>query len=175
MKAKLYKTEKENYVLVDPTKGTYDNGYMLGTSRESQYNKLSLKNCQTIERGYDLDELADEYGFRVPYDGTKDFYDLEAIKHYKSGFQKALELMSDKKCNVYDMKSIFEYGWNQRHYEIMDETELEGIKNRYIQSLQKTEWDVIVEMEDKIAIDGHTKIGLEPKLDADGCLILKRI
>ncbi len=28
MKAKLYKTEKENYVLVDPTKGTYDDGYM---------------------------------------------------------------------------------------------------------------------------------------------------
>jgi len=107
MKGKLYKTEKENYVLVDPTKGTYDDGYMLGTSRESQYNKLSIKNCQAIENGYDLDDSLSNF-----------------------------------------------------------------------QSLQQTEWDVEIEMEfvEEEQTGTHLVWGrTTPKLDADGCLILKKI
>ena len=62
-------------------------------------------------------------------------------KHFEEIINQAKEMekeqMSDKKFSEEDMKSIFEYGWNQRHYDIMDETKLERIKNRYIQSLQQ--------------------------------------
>ena len=62
-------------------------------------------------------------------------------KHFEEIIEQAKEMekeqMSDKKFSEEDMKSIFEYGWNQRHYDIMDETKLERIKNRYIQSLQQ--------------------------------------
>jgi hypothetical protein len=70
---------------------------------------------------------------------------LELYPSERQGLNKAFEQakemekeqMSDKKFSEEDMKSIFEYGWNQRHYDIMDETKLERIKNRYIQSLQQ--------------------------------------
>ena len=58
-------------------------------------------------------------------------------KAFEQAKEMEKEQMSDKKFSEEDMKSIFEYGWNQRHYDIMDETKLERIKNRYIQSLQQ--------------------------------------
>ena len=180
MKAKLYKTEKENYVLVDPTKGTYDDGYMLGTSRESQYNKLSIKNCQAIECGYDLDELAGEYANKeLNVELTSkagNFYGFSSS--FKEGFQKALEILGDKKFTKEDMGRIMVYGYDKS-------TENEYLSripfDEYIQSLQKTEWDVIIEMEPyhdgDFINDGKTHIieaKLRYRLDSDGCLILKR-
>ena len=35
-----------------------------------------------------IDEVADKYGFRVPYDGSDNFYDNKAIKHYMDGLKK---------------------------------------------------------------------------------------
>ena len=38
---------------------------------------------------------ADKYGFRVPYDGSNNFYDDEAIKHFLAGinwYRSALEV-----------------------------------------------------------------------------------
>ena len=183
MNAKLYKTEKENYVLVDPTKGTYDDGYTLGTSRESQYNKLSLKNCQAIERGYDLDELAE-----------KACPDIISSAHsaFKAGFQKALELMADKKFSEQDMYKMFIYGRSidtaKKHVKELEDKPIDEFFNDFIQSLQQNEWEVEVEMEkvkDETKIVGAVK-GVKgsgnkittyksvPKLDLDGCLILKR-
>jgi len=168
MNTKLYKTEKENYVLVDPTKGTYDDGYMLGTSRESQYNKLSIKNCQSIERGYDLDELIDNIS---PKNGTTG--NISERIGFVKGFQKALDLNNTKLYTLEDMMNC----WNkalefQTHKETLGE---------YIQSLQQTEWDVdiVEECLDKNC-DGVNKKGEcittgIPKLDEEGCLILKKL
>jgi len=168
MNTKLYKTEKENYVLVDPTKGTYDDGYMLGTSRESQYNKLSIKNCQSIERGYDLDELLDNIS---PKNGTTG--NISERIGFVKGFQKALDLNNTKLYTLEDMMNC----WNkalefQTHKETLGE---------YIQSLQQTEWDVdiVEECLDKNC-DGVNKKGEcittgIPKLDEEGCLILKKL
>ena len=178
MNAKLYKTEKENYVLVDPTKGTYDDGYMLGTSRESQYNKLSIKNCQAIECGYDLDELAKEEAIKISETEVRD----EKLKRiYKRGFQKALELNNTKLYTLEDMMNC----WNKA-LTFQDHKELFGY---HIQSLKQTEWDV--EVVTQKYLEGYEMIGHQkgvygsgnripiynskPKLDADGCLILKRI
>ena len=35
----------------------YSHDSCIATTHESPYKKLSLKNCQAIENGYDLDEL----------------------------------------------------------------------------------------------------------------------
>jgi hypothetical protein len=49
--------------------------------------------------------------------------------------------------------------------------------NEIVKSIQQTEWDVEIEMEKKwianSSIYGHGEYELVPKLDADGCLILK--
>jgi hypothetical protein len=40
-------------------------------------------------------DKADEYGFRVPYDGSNNFYDDEAIKHFIAGakwYQSAIKV-----------------------------------------------------------------------------------
>jgi hypothetical protein len=185
MLAKLYKTEKENYVLVDPTKGTYDDGYMLGTSRESQYNKLSIKNCQAIERGYDLDELALEFCYTG--NGVRDKFQPVFRGVFKDGFRKALEILGDKKFSEEDIEKAIEFGhksyhsWKDRNDE------------KFIQSLQQKEWEVEIEMEtiwvgqcncpchsDGVTIMHfmaccHPKMVESPKLDADGCLILRRM
>ena len=56
---------------------------------------------QTIVPTLSLDEAADKYGFRVPYNGTNDFYDHETIKHFKAGAewqakQQSVVMDSDK-------------------------------------------------------------------------------
>ena len=165
MNAKLYKTEKENYVLVDPTKGTYDDGYMLGTSRESQYNKLSIKNCETIERGYDLDELADFLKCKHDWHPPDDLNLIVDV--YKQGFQKALDLNNTKLYTLEDMMNC----WNKA-LTFQDHKELFGY---HIQSLKQKEWDVEVVMVPAMSNNGNVYYGDIPKLDENGCLILKRI
>ena len=163
MKAKLYKTEKENYILVDPTKGTYDDGYTLGTSRDSQYNKLSIKNCETIERGYDLEELA--YEFSWNYQSDPNYGDT--IHVFKEGFQKALEVNNTKLYTLEDMMNC----WNKA-LTFQDHKELFGY---HIQSLKQKEWDVEVVMVPAMSNNGNVYYGDIPKLDENGCLILKTI
>lgn len=35
----------------------------------------------------EIDEQIDKYAFRVPYDGSNNFYDDVAFKHYKAGIE----------------------------------------------------------------------------------------
>lgn len=35
----------------------------------------------------EIDEQIDKYAFRVPYDGSNNFYDEVALKHYKAGIE----------------------------------------------------------------------------------------
>ena len=35
----------------------------------------------------EIDEQIDKYAFRVPYDGSNNFYDDVALKHYKAGIE----------------------------------------------------------------------------------------
>ena len=141
-----------------------------------EFGKLSYKNCKEIEFGYDLNELA-----KIEYPICEVWNDEEALIRelaFKKGFQKAIELMGDKKFTEEDVLKAIEmyYGKDKIFIEI-------------IQSLQQTEWDVEIEMQkvkDKTKIIGAVK-GVKgsgnkittyksvPKLDADGCLILKKI
>ena len=35
----------------------------------------------------EIDEQIDKYAFKVPYDGSNNFYDEVALKHYKAGIE----------------------------------------------------------------------------------------
>lgn len=118
---------------------------------------LSLKKCQAIERGYDLDELVKGFIERTGYN------DFDSYS-YKLGFQKALELMGDKKFSEEDVISMIE------------KSRETGLTAQFlILTKQQTEWDVEVEMVDATVVHpgGDNEIISQPKLDVDGCLILK--
>lgn len=116
--------------------------------------QLSLKNCQAIERGYDLDELIDNI---TPKNGTTG--NISERIGFVKGFQKALELMGDKKFSEEQMKRIYEKGYSSGRSEF-NSRESDKIKYDYIQSLQQKEWDVTFNPDEK---------------DSKDCLILKRV
>ena len=135
------------------------------------FSKLSPKNCQAIERGYDLDELADEF--------CKEYDTLPVVRYntFKAGFETALELMGDKKFSEEDVRKAISYIFEQTF--VFGNRVSASDVDRCIQSLQQTEWDVEIEMGHKRLNSDGCEIGFpdmsSPKLDADGCLILKRI
>jgi hypothetical protein len=183
MKAKLDKIDKQ-YFLSD----VEDN--LIATTEDSPYKRLSMKNCQAIELGYDLDELAEK---EFPFDYDIPLFETLGIteKSHKSiligmlqgtlqkGFQKALELIGDKKYSEEDVRTAILFGQGMELWK--EELQI----NDFIQSLQQTEWDVEIEMVN-ILENGYKNqpvntIGFiaeyksVPKLDENGCLILKKI
>ena len=151
MKGKLIKTDV-NFLLED------DKGVVIAsTSLNKEGLSLSQKNCQAIENGYGLDELA------MGYDLYENINFVGQMRAYKAGFQKALELMGDKKFSEEDMRMAFFHVQNEPTFD------------EYIQSLQKTEWDVEVVMVPAMSNNGNVYYGDIPKLDENGYLILKRI
>ena len=164
MKAKLIKTEV-NYILED------DKGVVIAsTSLNKEGLSLSIKNCQAIENGYDLDELAIK--------SSKEYF-IKPIEApiftfgYEEGFQKALELMGDKKFSEADVISMIE------------KSRETGLTAQFLMlTKQQTEWDVEIEIE--VVPDFYSRSDKDgsiftsnkkeiPKLDSTGCLILKRI
>lgn len=193
MKGKLIKTEEGLYNL----KFNNDEDMM-----KCSLGLLSLKNCQAIERGYDLDELAkNEYrNFPSKANGEaslprwgEDQHATKKQKAYKKGFMKALELMGDKRFTERDVRGAYIQGTNDgaqfesmRDYDSEDDNEpwefAEEAEKEFTQSLQQKEWDVEIVMErskfivDKsLRSDVNNGFNYTPKLDVDGCLILKEI
>lgn len=167
MKAKLIKTEV-NYILED------DKGVVIAsTSLKKEGLSLSLKNCQAIELGYDLDELARK----------EILYNDQKREWWKQGAKYILEILGDKKFSEEDIDKAFNTGVEMLDSPRKYNDVLEELKK----SLQQTEWDVEIVMEkviDETKIVGAVK-GVKgsgdkittykqvPRLDADGCLILK--
>ncbi len=165
MEGKLIKLGEDDYILHV-------------NNKPFAYKNLSLKNCEAIANGYDLMKLAEENSHK--------YYDVKTTdwhcnyNGFFSGFQKALEILGDKKFSEDQMKRIYEKGYSSGRSEL-NSRESDKIKYDYIQSLQQTEWDVIIEMEPyhdgDFINDGKTHIieaKLRYRLDSDGCLILKR-
>ena len=149
MKGKLIKTEV-NYLLEG------EGGVVIAsTSLKKEGMSLSIKNCQAIENGYDLDELGDEY--------YKQFDNLPVIRYnaYTAGFQKALEILGDKKFSEEQLREAFFHVQNEPAFDV------------FKQSLQQTQWDVEAVMVPAMSNNGNVYYGDIPKLDAEGCLILK--
>lgn len=146
-------------------------------AKDHEWHRLSLKNCQAIERGYDLDELA-----KAEYPIGEVWNDEEALIRelaFKKGFQKALELMGDKKFSEQDMYKMFIYGRSidtaKKHLKELEDKPIDEFFNDFIQSLKQKEWDVEIETVPALSNNGNVYYGDIPKLDADGCLILKKI
>lgn len=151
-----------------------------------QINKLSLKNCQAVELGYDLDGLALSYVSDHLTKGSDEYHNSQV--DFKEGFQKALEILGDKKFSVEDIQNVIDSNDDSLVYQIVSENG--GIsffldEDVLIQILQQTEWDVEVCCQNDCYGDYTTckKSSFEcqictntgiPKLDSNGCLILKR-
>ena len=165
MKGKLHKMVS-GYIL--SLNGDIDDPYAIVNEELAEdygWRRLSLKNCQAIERGYDLDGLA-----------KKEYLDGYATTEmcraaFKDGFQKALELMGDKKFSINEVAELTKI-LISNPFETCGKTYQE-LTDSYIQSLQQTQWDVEIRMEEIHFGGGCYK--KQPKLDATGCLILKRI
>jgi len=168
-----------------------DNDKMIASSDldfqiDYEIKALSKENCDHIFGVVNVDKLTKDLRekFEIKYNIGRDipthkgYYIIRGLDYQVGvidGFNKALEL-NDKLFTVEDVKKAFNAGWVQRHNE-----EGSHYKNMeiLIQSLQQpTEIEVEIEMEDIIQLKkragGLTNMG-KPKLDNNGCLILKRI
>ena len=176
MKAKLIKTIDEQGVM-----------YSLSGKDLPENYVLSLKNCQDIECGYDLDEeVSNIVKTIVPDDRGTDIWYGTSMAVGKLCFQKALEILGDKKFSERDLHHALHLMNNQGRIPYIDNA-LEMVaktteqRDKIIQSLQQTEWDVEIREEcldkncDGINRKGECITTGKPKHDTDGCLILKRV
>lgn len=95
-----------------------------------------------------------------------------------SGAKAILEILDDKKFSEEDVKLAIEYGIQSVLQAVPGVTSTQSVLDNYTQSLQQTEWDVVVGME---CCGNYTppcnincEYGPKPKLDAEGNLILKK-
>ena len=140
-----------------------------------EINKLSLKNCQAIENGYDLDELINRAFDNMGYHSTVTPYEEKQFKlGYMVAFREVLEILGDKKFSIDDIQNIIDSNEDSLIYQTVNEDGDISFcldEDVLIQSLQKTEWDVEIVMD----ICGDKVYAVpEPVLDENGCLILKR-
>lgn len=162
MKARLIKDE-EGYSLFFKVQGSTSKNFIASTSGMYLDNKLSKQNCDEIFGVVDVEKYVDEYAAEWEYNERIGFRD---------GFNKAMELNKDKLFNEDQMRMA--YG-----------RQFDCSIGEFIQSLQQpTEIEVEIEMEciqcqewgyvSECRKDCNKKF-LQPKLDSEGCLILKKI
>ena len=181
MEGKLVKDFNNYHLLIDGELYASTDNNVIGKQ------KLSLKSCETIKLGYDLDELAEEWCMKPENNWSNNNNEVgDNYGSYKEGFQKAVELLGDKKFTKNDIliAMICMQGqevFYEKTFEETQETRKLYIEN-YIQSLQRAEWDVKVVMccglpdgctEPEEQCPSHCEI--VPLLDEDDCLILRRI
>ena len=162
-----------------------NDGYWLDISDDgitkrplTDFGQLSIKNCEAIANGYDLDELAKN---RYPIENTGAMFmpnrhevtNIYRQEGFIEGAKTILEILGDKKFSELDMRIAYDAGASNidGDGDPIDDVDMdfEGI----IHSAQQTEWDVEI---DVLMTEREGGVVIEtPKLDADGCLILKRI
>ena len=171
MKAKLIKTDKGNYILIDPTKGVYDKGWQLGNSIECDVPKLSKQNCEEIFGVVDVKKMGWEY-----YQNNGLYFHSDIA--FASGLNKAMELY---KFTLEDMISFGRWIISNQEFENTSswskDTAIYHL-NKWKSLQQPTEIEVEIVMEtiseglDEMAQPQYGKV---PKLDSEGKLILKRV
>jgi hypothetical protein len=155
MKAKLIKTGSD-YLLRDM------GGDVLAiTNGTTEGRKLSKQNCDEIFGMINVEKLSDDFAKNHSiYPTAQD----DTEYGFKHGFNKAMELNKDKLFTLEDMMNC----WNKA-LKFQDHKQTFG---EYIQSIQQpTEIEVMIEMEEYPELPYYK--GPQPKLDSQGCLILK--
>ena len=168
MKAQLVKRQ-DRFDLYNESDGS-----KIASTLPNPMGKLSLKNCEAIANGYDLDVVVEDIVKTiVPNDRGEDIWYGTSMSVGKLCFQKALELLGDKKFNDFLDK--------EKELGISDIKTIERIQwyyKTYFDKSQQTEFDIEIVMEccGKVYsqhCDGTCE-HVKPLLDADGCIILKR-
>jgi len=200
MDGKLITDGNNNYSVLDT------NNELVATTMQSGFNnqKLSIKNCEAIANGFDLDDTVDYFEKGKTYvqqdgviilageNGTngiviKDPLGTRGVGHYADNWnpkafceynQKAIEILGDKKFTLEDIEvaMILMKGQEIFYETTFEETQKsrEVYIQNYIKRVQKTEWNVeIIMIHGFDDIDNPKPFSL-PKLDAHGCLILKK-
>ena len=128
MEGKLIKLGLSEGYRLDDLNGNYIASTLNGK------NKLSLKNCEAVENGYDLDELAENTFSITP---SNELHHQIRNQSFKIGFQKAVEILGDKKFSEFLDK--------EKELGISDIKTIERIQwyyKTYFDKSQQTEWDV---------------------------------
>lgn len=162
---------------------------LMAKGRGIELVKLSHENCESIERGYDLEELINETFDNMGYHSTVTPHEENQFKlGYKLGFQKALELVGGHGFTKLDIVKAFRAGGSHTLGSHKDFKQTHPNEKEYIQSLQQTEWDVDIVTElvgecmgnndDGCFMDspGHNCGCLQQKqkLDKNGCVVLTK-
>jgi hypothetical protein len=176
MKGKLYKSlNSDTYWLTVDGKlfADTEGGPLMAIT-----NKLSVKNCIDIKNGYDLDKLAYDFAkYHSIYPTAQD----DTEYGFKNGFSKAIKLNKDKVFTLEDVKQVI---FNFANYDRKTISELDRMDMAVSSIQQPTEIDVEIKMEPCFydqSLGGFStsytedKPKEQPKLDKDGCLILKKI
>lgn len=173
MKGKLIKQE-EHYILLIVEQEEFERIFATTSLfLLENKNKLSVKNCEAIVNGYDLDELAESEHPLCRFEnqnGELEDLNEENRNAFMEGFKQALEILGDKKFSEEDMISFGLFCINN----IDAFNDVEDLFKKW-KSLQQTEWQVEVIM-DRIPADlAPGGWDVFPKLDKEGCIVLKRV
>jgi hypothetical protein len=183
MRAKLKKESDGDYTLILNNPKEYPHSLPL----------LSKQNCDEIFGIFDVEKLAEDFAKNHSiYPTAQD----DTEYGFKHGFSKAMELNGDKQFTLEDMLNAYMEGTNDgaqfeslMDYDSEDFDEAhefaEEAEKEFRESLQQpTEIEVEIEMEvvpdfyprpdeDGSLFTSNKKE--QPKLDSEGCLILKKI
>jgi hypothetical protein len=178
----LYKVQLDKNVLIGSS--DYD-AKIMAYGKDIHY-KLSKQNCEAIANGYDVYELAKEnyHKFWPIIDESG------LINHtfgYVEGFNKAMELNKDKVFTLEQVLNAFYAGWISKDKTYPEaQKSYKGYLERHV--MQPTEIEVEIEMElhptnhaSGLELTGNEFMDFaisenyKPKLDSEGCLILKKI
>jgi hypothetical protein len=162
------------------------------TYHELKGYKLSKKNCDELFAIPDVESLAEEV---FPIDHTTKQINLK--KGFIAGFNQATELNKEKMFTIEDMRECWETAQQSKELQrlIVATNHFKYSQyqfDSYINDLPPLdEIEVEIEMEDYGYCEGCTKSGMwhcahadtcgqnvtlkRPKLDENGCLILKKI
>ena len=166
MKAKLVKK-------VDGWYNLYDGEIGIGSTHpELQGYKLSKQNCDEIFGVFDVEKLA------IGYDLYEKINFVGQTRAYKAGFNKAKELDKDKVFTLGDMRKAMDWIMTQ-YFEFHEQPSI-GRREHYLQLLQQPiAIEVEIETETKvwefISNGEFESFEIIPKLDSNGCLILKKL
>jgi hypothetical protein len=200
MRGKLIKTRDNGfltYVLKGEDKRTIamtrypfpSESIYLAKSHGIELQKLSPENCDEIFGIVDFEKLAEEYA-RTAHDIIDEPYQNGLFYGFMTGSKKTMELNKDKVFTESDIFSVVNHilsklvkvdGFDQKY--LFPEEVYQEVTWKTKQIQQPTEIEVMVEMECKIGCEHLVLNGKNslccgnkiPKLDSNGCLILKKI
>lgn len=157
------------------------------TDTSDNYLNLSLKNCQDIELGYNLEELAAD----CASENKSKFNNWYGVYvGFQLGFHKALKILGENRFTEEEVSKIWKAG--QEYWKTSGSSiTFEEIVEKRSTHLKPTEWDVevVVEECDVSKVDNlyvstiamtqeeakYLYDNRKPKLDANGCLVLIRL